>query len=156
MRATNSQATAQNPLPACDNGRAMRKYVRRSISAWQISRPFAMSERLHDLHHPFADTFNAFRNQCRHNHLQQRYGAPRDSANDWNRGRVGTILDAGFVHDDSDQVAPDVGNDAALSAPGLLSGVEAPGLPPPRLDWRSITTQAIGLASRPGALTRRL
>jgi hypothetical protein len=70
------------------------------------------------------------------------------------------ILNAGFVHDESDQVAFGVGNDVALaaldfSATSSLSLFPAskPRGPPLSVvftDWLSITP-AVGLASRPAA-----
>ena len=67
------------------------------------------------------------------------------------RGAI-AVLNAGFVHDEPDQVAFGVGDDVTLAALDFLSCIIAP-WPPLSVvftDWLSITP-AVGLASRPAA-----
>jgi hypothetical protein len=69
-----------------------------------------------------------------------------------NAGGAIAILNAGFVNDESDQVALGVGDDVALTALDSLTRIKArgPTLSVVFTDWLSITS-AVGLASRPAA-----
>ena len=119
-------------------------------SAWQNFESLRRVGTFDDFYRPFADTLQRLPQfisgiaAIGKDMAQPRIARADRSKDAW--GAI-AILNAGFVHDESYQVALGVGNDVALAALDLLSC--AP-LSVVFTDWLSITP-AVGLASRPAA-----
>jgi hypothetical protein len=133
-----------------------------STLAWQNFEALRRVGTFDDFYLPFADTLQSLPQFISGiatigKDMAQPGIARTDRSKD--AGGAIAILNAGFVHDESNQVALGVGNNVALAALNLLSCVKAPWATAFRVftDWLSITP-AVGLASRPApsrdAMTR--
>src|SRR3984893_19192053 len=134
MWATSAQATAlgwslRSPLPVCDRAAEPCESSFDDPSAGQNFEALRRVETFDDFYRPFADALQSLAQFISGiatigKDMAQPWIARADRSKDaWS---AVAILNAGFVHDESDQISLGIGDDVALAALDFLASVKAP------------------------------